>query len=227
MPEIKPQISNQPESDESVVMRVRRGEIVAFQLIVFRYDRKLSLYLAHLVGDRDEADDLLQDVFVKAYQHLADFDTARKFSPWIYRIAHNEAVNWIRKRSRRPMVVSWDDIVETTGEQQPIEPMETIEEQWIRRELRDDVREALGQLCEEHREMLTLRYYLDKSYREIAEIVGIPMNTVASRVSRAKRSLLDALGGKGKYGTLAFSRVSVTIFLQFGLLFSCWSDLLL
>lgn len=179
-------------------MRVRRGEIVAFQLIVFRYDRKLSLYLAHLVGDRDEADDLLQDVLVKAYQHLADFDTARKFSPWIYRIAHNEAVNWIRKRSRRPMVVSWDDIVETTGEQQPIEPMETIEEQWIRRELRDDVREALGQLCEEHREMLTLRYYLDKSYREIAEIVGIPMNTVASRVSRAKRSLLDALGGKGK-----------------------------
>lgn len=185
------------ESDESVVMRVRCGEITAFQLIVFRYERKLSLYLAHLIGDRDEADDLLQDVFVKSYQHLADFDTARKFSPWIYRIAHNEAVNWIRKRSRRPTVVSWDDIVETTGEQQPIEPSETVEEQWIRRELRDDVRVALGRLNEEHREILTLRYYLDKSYREIAEIIGIPMNTVASRVSRAKKSLLDALGGKG------------------------------
>jgi len=197
MPEIKPQMSNQAESDESVVMRVRCGEIAAFQLIVFRYERKLSLYLTHLVGDRDEADDLLQDVFVKAYQHLADFDTARKFSPWIYRIAHNEAVNWIRKRSRRPTMVSWDDIVETTGEQQPIEPMETVEEQWIRRELRDDVRVALGRLNEERREILTLRYYLDKSYREIAEIVGIPMNTVASRVSRAKKSLLDALGGKG------------------------------
>jgi RNA polymerase sigma-70 factor (ECF subfamily) len=150
-----------------------------------------------LIGDRDEADDLLQDVFVKAYQHLADFDTARKFSPWIYRIAHNEAVNWIRKRSRRPVVVSWDDIVETTGERQSIESAETVEEQWIRRELRDDVRVALGRLNEEHREILTLRYYLDKSYREIAEIVGVPMNTVASRVSRAKRSLLDILGGKG------------------------------
>jgi RNA polymerase sigma-70 factor (ECF subfamily) len=177
-------------------MRVRQGEIAAFQFIVSRYERKLVLYLTHLIGDRDEAEDLLQDVFVKAYQHAGDFDTARKFSPWIYRIAHNEAVNWIRKQSRRPAVVSWDDIVQSEGEQSPLEPAETFEERWIRRELRDDVRQALGRLSEEHREILTLRYYLDRSYREISEIIGIPMNTVATRVNRAKKNLLEALRKK-------------------------------
>jgi len=189
-------MTRQIESDESIVLRVRQGEVAVFQLIVSRYERKLSLYLAHVIGNRDEAEDLLQDVFVKAYQHLKDFDATRTFSPWVYRIAHNEAVNWIRKRSRRPLIVSWDDIVETAGEQQPIDSPETLEERWIRHELRDAVREALSRLPEGHREILTLRYYLDKSYREIAEIIGIPINTVASRVSRAKKNLLEVLSGK-------------------------------
>lgn len=196
MLETKQQKVSQAESDEDIILRVRQGEIAAFQFIVSRYERKLSLYLTHLIGNRDEAEDLLQDVFVKAYQHLKNFDDTRIFSPWVYRIAHNEAVNWIRKRSRRPIIVSWDDIVEATGEQQSVESRETLEERWIRRELRDDVREALSRLPEEHREVLTLRYYLDKSYREIAEIIGTPMNTVASRVNRAKKNLLEALSGK-------------------------------
>ncbi len=192
----KRQMTYRVESDEEIVLRVRQGEIAAFQLIVSRYERKLSLYLAHLIGSRDDAEDVLQDVFVKAYQHLEAFDVERKFSPWMYRIAHNEGANWIRRRSRRPVVVSWDDIVETGGEQRSLDSPETVEEKWIRRELRNDVREALGLLSEEHREILTLRYYLDRSYREISEIVGIPMSTVASRVNRAKKNLLCALGGK-------------------------------
>lgn len=179
-------------TDEAVAERVVAGDLALFQMIVARYERKLLLYLTHLIGGRDEADDLLQDVFVKAYQHLGSFDRERRFSSWIYRIAHNEGVNWIRKKSRRPIIV-WEDIAESRSEGGVSDDSETAEESWVRRERRDDVRRALRGLPEADREILTLRYYLDKSYREIAEITDIPINTVASRVNRAKKKLLGVL----------------------------------
>lgn len=192
MPKIKPQPQSEALTDEAIIARVIEGDLAAFQRIVARYERKLLLYLTHLIGGRDEADDLLQDVFVKAYQYLGSFDQERRFSSWIYRIAHNEGVNWIRQRSRRPTVV-WQDIVESRMEGDIPDEAETVEEAWIRRERRDDVRRALRELSETEREILTLRYYLDKSYREISDIVGIPMNTVATRLSRAKKKLLLAV----------------------------------
>lgn len=194
MPKIKSQTTENEPDDEMIVARVIAHDSAAFQLLVSRYERKLRVYLAHLIGSRDEAEDLVQNVFVKAYQHLATFDQGRKFSPWIYRIAHNEGVNWIRTKSRRP-TVAWEDIVEARVKGSALEDMETVEERWIRRERRDDVRRALGELSEAEREILTLRYYLEKSYSEIAEIISIPMNTVATRLSRSKKKLLKVLSG--------------------------------
>ncbi len=184
------------ESDESIVTRVMHGEIAAFQFIVSRYEHKISLYLRHVVGNHDEVEDLLQNVFVKAYQHLGSFEHSRVFSSWIYRIAHNEAANWMRHRSRRPSAVAWEDTMVTQVDRQTI--VEFDEAYWIRCELHDMVQVALGCLQKEHREMLIFRYYLDKSYREISDMTGIPINTVASRVNRAKIKLLKALGEKSR-----------------------------
>lgn len=195
MPKIKPQLKKGEETDEAIIIRVVAGDLGAFQPIVARYERKLLLYLTHLIGGREEADDIVQDVFVKAYQHLGSFDRTRKFSSWIYRIAHNEGVNWIRKKSRRP-TVAWEDIIEAREEGSVMDIPETAEERWVRRERRDDVRRALRTLSEMDREMLTLRYYLEKSYAEIAEIMDIPINTVATRLSRAKKRLLGVLSEK-------------------------------
>lgn len=184
----------QSETDESIIERVRRGELAAFQPIVARYERKLGLYLTHVVGNPDEADDLVQNVFVKAYQHLGSFDMTRKFSSWIYRIAHNEAVNWLRSRARRPLTVSWEDIAEFPDDRVASEPQGDALERWIRQERREEVRQALTRLPKDQREILTLRYYLDQSYREIAETLGIPMNTVATRLNRAKKKLIMLIG---------------------------------
>lgn len=192
MSKIKPQPQSEALTDEAIIARVIEGDLGAFQPIVARYERKLLSYLTRLIGNRDEADDIVQDVFVKAYQHLGSFDRTRKFSSWIYRIAHNEGANWLRKKSRRPMI-AWGDIMTAGAEGNIADDAETAEEAWIRKELRDDVGRALKMLRVSDREILALRFSHDKSYREIADIIGIPMNTVATRLNRAKKRLLKLM----------------------------------
>lgn len=178
--------------DRALLRRAKKGEEDAFREVIMRYHGKLCLYLRHLTLAGDECEDILQEVFVKAYNALPRFDARKRFSPWIYRIAHNEAVNYLKKKNRRKLV-SWEDIAQSQDELGAAGESETPEEEWIRREASDSLRLALADLPEKDRELIILRYFLEKPYAEIAEILGAPENTVASRLHRAKAKLLKEL----------------------------------
>jgi len=178
--------------DEELVFLALDKDPRYFEEIVIRYEKKLLLYLRYMIGGNDEASDLLQNVFAKAFEHLKDFDIERKFSPWIYRIAHNEAVNYLKKQSYR-RIVDWESLIDTKDKLNMIDERETPLETQMRDDARVAVRKALNTLQKRDREILKLRYYLDKSYVEMSEILHKPENTIASHLSRAKKKLLIAL----------------------------------
>lgn len=182
-----------PQDDSHLARKAKKGDKRAFQELVSRYQPKLTAYLRHLSLSREETEDLLQDVFVKAYRGLSRFDGRRRFSPWIYRIAHNEAVNHLKRRGKRRLV-SWEDIAQTGQELGAVESQgETLEEEWMRKERQIQVHVALDRLSERDRSLLVLRFFLEKSYSEIAQIFDVPENTVASRLHRAKEKLAASM----------------------------------
>jgi RNA polymerase sigma-70 factor (ECF subfamily) len=92
-------------NDEQIVKQVQKGEIDAFGILIARFDKKLLRYISRFVFDINEAEDILQNVFIKTYSNLNGFNFQYKFSSWIYRIAHNEVVNYIRKASKRKVAI--------------------------------------------------------------------------------------------------------------------------
>lgn len=156
--------------------------------LMSRYQKKLFVYLYRFVGNKEEAEDLLQNVFFKVYKYCQNFDTKRKFSSWIYRIAHNEAVNYIKRKNIKKFIsledfLSSKDRVETKSEAKS--PMEV----WISKELRKEMETALKELPDKYKEVLEMRYFSEKSYEEISEKLGKPVNTVGTLINRAKNKL--------------------------------------
>lgn len=179
-------------TDEELVALAWHVDPRYYEEIVARYRKKLLPYLRHLIGASEEAEDLLQNVFIKVFEHLADFDVKRKFSPWIYRIAHNEAVNYLKKKSYRRLI-AWEDITNAKESVGATDDGETPQEAQVRNEARIEIRKALNMLPKKYKEILQLRYYLDKSYTEMSQILKKPENTVASTLNRAKKQLFKAL----------------------------------
>ncbi|HRZ95546.1 MAG TPA: RNA polymerase sigma factor [Candidatus Moranbacteria bacterium] len=179
-------------SDNDLVEIIRKKNQERYSEIVERYQKKLFVYIYRLIGNREEAEDLLQDVFVKAYKNLNSYDTSRKFSSWIYRIAHNESVNYIKRKSLKKFI-SWETIVSTKDKLDSSSEEEGADKAWIRKEVSKEVNEAIGKLPFKYKQVLTLRYYSDQSYEEIAEILGRPVNTVGTLINRAKKKLAEEI----------------------------------
>jgi RNA polymerase sigma-70 factor, ECF subfamily len=172
------------------IVRYENGE--RYSELIERYQGKLFTYIYRLIGDREEAADLLQDVFIKVYKNLHSYDSKRKFSSWIYRIAHNEAVNHIKRKYLKKFV-SWEDISATKDKLDMRSTEEGADNAWVRKEVVAEVDLAMNQLPLKYKQVLLLRYYSDKSYEEIAEILGKPVNTVGTLISRAKSKLSEEL----------------------------------
>jgi RNA polymerase sigma-70 factor (ECF subfamily) len=166
-----------------------------------RYQKKLSTYLYRLVGNKEEVEDLLQNVFLKVYKHSSDFDTSRKFSSWVYRIAHNEAVNYLKRRDKKKFV-SWEDITTTKDKLETKSEAKSPFEVWISKERKQDIQEALSKIPPKYKEVLILRYFSDKSYSEISKVLGKPVNTVGTLINRAKRKLLEVMKKSKKHQDL-------------------------
>lgn len=184
-------------SDEKLVEMIKRGTPRTYRELVKRYRSKIFAYLFRLVGHRDEAEDLLQNVFVKVYSNIGKVDTRKKFSSWIYRIAHNEAVNFLKKRSRRQLI-SIEDIQSSKDKLEIVDMAKSPIDAWIGKELKREMKEALEKLPPKYKEVLILRYYLEKTYEEISEILNRPVNTVGTLLNRAKKKLLEAMKQKWK-----------------------------
>ena len=178
-------------NDGEVVQRFLDGDERAFGELVTRYETRLRNFVARAVGDREQAEDLVQETFVRVYRHMHRFDQTRKFSTWIYTIAGNLAKNELRNRSRNPLVLfqtitrNWD------ADFRPLEwedPKTRPDDLYRKRFLREKVSEAVEQLPEHHRAVFVLRELHGRSYAEIAEITGCTLGTVKSRLNRARNA---------------------------------------
>ena len=167
-------------SDERLVEKVRTENGELYREIVRRYQQKLYRYLRYLTNQPDEAEDLVQDVLIKAYRNLFGFDIKRKFSSWVYRIAHNEGLNYV-KRVQKRKGVSFEDTSAPV-----LSDHNSPEDELAREEMRRNVHECLDELEPKYREPLILYYFEDKSYREISDVLRVPIGTVGTLISRGK-----------------------------------------
>jgi len=155
-----------------------------------RYEAKLLNYILKISNiSREDAEDILQEVFVKAYQNLNDFDLNFKFSNWIYSIAHNATISAFRKKRVRPQTISWEDkdlnnILKSTLD---------IEDTSLQKLSYKQIVKIINQLPLKYKDVLILKFVEGKDYREISDILHKPMGTIATLINRAKKSLKQEL----------------------------------
>ncbi len=166
--------------DRDLIVQARRGNVEAYNLLVSRWEKRVFNYILRLVGDREDALDLTQDVFLKAYQNLGKLEDLSRFAPWLYRIAHNEAYSLLRKA--RPEG-------EMEYEPRSSEPGARL----FPIELSLAVQSALKRLSADQREAVVLKVYQGFKFEEMAEILGCPVSTVKSRVYSALDLLKQTL----------------------------------
>ena len=172
------------------------GDPRAFGEIVARYQVRLLNFVYRMIGDRERAEDLVQEAFLRVYRHLNRFDRSRKFSTWIYTIASNLAKNELRNRSRSPLVTLEQTRPQEDDDLRPIEFEDTSsrpDDLYERRQLRALVDQTVAQLSSHHREVFVLRELEGKSYEEIAEIMHCNLGTVKSRLNRARQSFAELI----------------------------------
>ena len=175
--------------DSAVVSAFLNGEERAFQELVERYQTRLLNFIYRTIGDRDRAEDLVQEVFIRVYRHLHRFDRSKKFSTWVYTIASNLAKNELRNRSRSPLVLFQTIQGTSEEEDRPVQFEDTTsrpDDMYRKRHLRELVEQTVAQLPEHHRQVFVLRELEGKSYEEIAEITDCNLGTVKSRLNRAR-----------------------------------------
>ena len=171
-------------TDERIVELIKGGDKEKFGEIVDRYEKKMFYYIKRMINQADEeVEDLVQEVLLSAYVNLAGFDTKKKFSSWIYRIAHNKSVDYFKKRKN---LVSGD-----IGEKEEFfRSKDSLpEELEIEKENREEIRAAIDKLELKYREVVWLYYFEDKSYDEISDILKIPSSNVGVLLFRAKEKL--------------------------------------
>lgn len=172
------------ESDEAIARKVQSGDTNAFGELVVRYEDKLLRYGRRFISTQEDIEDAVQDVFIKAYEHIQSFDTVQKFSPWIYRIAHNSFVNVLRSKTRQQYTTfAFDSFI-------PHFAYETEQQSNAEREeIVKLLENSLDTLSPKYREVLVLHYFEDMAYKDIADVLEIPIGTVGIRMKRAKEAL--------------------------------------
>lgn len=170
--------------DRDLIQQARRDSVEAYNLLVSRWEKRIFNYLLRLVKNREDALDLTQDVFLKAYQNIRKLEDPSRFAPWLYRIAHNEAYSMLRKN--RPETDLDGVPPETWNEPGPGRRMLPIETSLA-------VERAMALLSEDQREAVVLKIYQGFKFEEMAEILGCPVSTAKSRLYTALDLLKDTL----------------------------------
>ena len=176
--------TNSDLTDESLAGLVQKGDGEKFGSLMMRYEKKLFRYGHKFLAEDDNIDDVVQEVFIKTYQNIQSFDTTQKFSSWIYRIAHNTYVNALKKKSKMPLnLFDFDTLISHTVVDDPL-----IREK-EQKEIRKIVDKGLEKLLPKYREIIIFYYLEELSYKEISDILHIPIGTVGIRLKRAKETL--------------------------------------
>jgi RNA polymerase sigma-70 factor (ECF subfamily) len=171
-------------SDEEIAKLVQQGKTDKFGVLVERYEAKLFRYGKKFLSNTDNIEDVVQEVFIKVYQNIQSFDPSQKFSPWIYRIAHNTYVNLLKKNSRMPIhLFDFDELLSHTVVEDPL-----VREQ-EQKEMKEIVDRGMEKLAPQYREIIVLYYLEELSYKEISDVLHIPIGTVGIRLMRAKDAM--------------------------------------
>jgi RNA polymerase sigma-70 factor (ECF subfamily) len=187
----------QTQDDSGIVAAHLNGDPQAFEELVDRYQRRLLNFVYRTIGDRERAEDLVQEVFIRVHRHLARFDQTKKFSTWIYTIASNLAKNELRNRSRNPLVLFQTIKKNWEADHRPLQfedPQNRPDDLYRKRHLRQLVDWSVAQLPEHHRVVFVLRELEGKTYEEIADITGCNLGTVKSRLNRARNRFAQLIG---------------------------------
>lgn len=178
-------------SDEELAQKTTEDKN-AFNPLVEKYSEKIRRYIARVIGNWDEAEDLTQDVFTKAYENINSFNPKLKFSSWLYRIAHNESVNFIKKHYRFRQVEFKEEI------KNKLLVDENILDKILDKDNAKLINKGLYQLKTSDREILELYYFENKKYLEIADILEMSVNSVGPKIKRAKDKLKKILKEKNE-----------------------------
>lgn len=171
------------QTDEEIALRVQNGDKEAFGEVIDRFEKPLCAFIYRMLGDKENCADALQETFLKAYKNINSFDPKRKFSSWIYRIAHNEAITHFRKNAK---LVALDDVAEISSDENNADTIQKKLDSEGQKQLLD---KALLTIPLKYREVIVFRFYEDKSYEEISEIMHLPVNTVGTYLNRGKQEI--------------------------------------
>ncbi|MDF1501208.1 MAG: sigma-70 family RNA polymerase sigma factor [Anaerolineales bacterium] len=174
-------------TDQDLIRRTRRGDLPAFGVIVQRYQGSVFNVCYRFMSERQVAEDMTQDAFLRAHQRLDSYDDGRPFGPWIRRVAANLCINELNRN--RQLVFSLNEQMDT-----PNDPIERGPEQaQVVREQRRRVQEAIIELPPHYRAVIELRHFQELSYKEIARTLSIPLSDVKSHLYRARQTLAERL----------------------------------
>jgi RNA polymerase sigma-70 factor (ECF subfamily) len=190
--------SGRPEwvglTDQDVVLRARSGQEAAYRELIRRYERPIFALLFRMVRDRELAEDLAQETFVKALNAIESYRPEFKFSSWIFKIANNAAIDHLRRRELDTLSLDGSPHAETPEAMQATalqigarqeSPLDTVEA----KELGGAIEAAIGSLRPEYRSCILLRHVEGRAYEEIAEILNLPLGTVKTYIHRARNEL--------------------------------------
>lgn len=174
-----------PLTDRDLVSKSLQGNELAFRQLIERHHATAYAAVRGVMGDRDDAEDALQQVYIKVFRGLAQFRGDARFSTWLYRIARNEAINAVKKRRLETSPIEAVTIVAPEREGPEAALSRSVAAQ--------EVDAAMDRIDERYREVLELRYMAEQSYEEIAETTGLPVGTVKTYIHRGKAALKKAM----------------------------------
>jgi RNA polymerase sigma-70 factor (ECF subfamily) len=175
------------ETDEALAERLQKGDKSVFVFFMQRYETKLLRYGRKFLPRTEDIQDIVQEVFLSAYENIRSFDTDQKFSPWMYRIAHNAFVNELKKNVRNPLLlIDFDTFLSHIAYN---DPDETERE---RADMRVLIDKGLEEISPKYREVLILHYLDELGYQEIADVLRVPVSTIGVRLKRGREALRAA-----------------------------------
>ena len=185
-------------TDEELVALSMGGDVESFNQLVLRWERPIYALAYRVIGREEDARDVVQETFLRAFRGIGNFRGQAKFSSWVYRIALNLCRDWIRRERRAPILPAPEgvDVVELAAEQGPAE---SIEDLVARNDMSQVVADLMTRLPEEQRTAIILKEYHGMTFQEIADLQGVPLSTVKTRLYQGLTVLRRHLQQQGKY----------------------------
>lgn len=179
------------QKEKELIAKAKQGDLSAFEALILKHEKIVYNVALRMMNHSEDARDISQEVFLKAYRSLAQFDERAAFSTWLYRITHNTCIDEMRKRKGKQSYSLEEELESEDGtmQRQVADAGDTPEKRLLREEEKSEILRALDTLSAEHKAAIVLRDIKGLSYEEIAEILELSLGTVKSRISRARNQL--------------------------------------